>query len=149
MDLSGNPLNVASRISWSHQLVASQASDYTVDNLFSESYPWFGQGYTSTDATPGTGSANPGDSNYSWPAFWGDRNSNNETANDTVSATYPTPGNPSAYSDPSWTLGGNWDPTMQLSTLVLNVPEPMPAALLGMLVFAPLLKRPRRDSLAG
>jgi pectinesterase len=146
-DLLGNPLNTSGRVTWSHQLTALQASDYTVDNLFSESYPWYGDGYPSTDASnPGTGSANPSDPNYSWPAFWGDRNSNNETANDTVSATYPTPGNPSSYSDPSWTLGGDWDPTMQLSTLVL--PEPGPAALLGAIAFVPLLRRPRRGSLA-
>jgi pectinesterase len=150
-NLSGNPISTASRVTWSHQLVASQASAYTVDNIFSESYPWYGDGYSATDASnPGTGSANPSDPNYSWPAYWGDRNSNNESANDLVSATFPTPGNPSGYTDPSWTLGGNWDPTLQLSTLVLPpVPEPGPAALLGVLIFAPLLRRPRRDSLAG
>jgi len=61
-----------------------------------------------------------------------------------VSATYPTPGNPTSYSDPSWTLGGNWDPSLQLSTL----PEPGPAMLLGVIIFAPLLRRPRRSLLA-
>jgi pectinesterase len=35
IDLSSNPVNVASRVAWSHQLTASQAAAYTVANLFS------------------------------------------------------------------------------------------------------------------
>ena len=78
MDLSGNPLDVSQRTYWSHQLVASQAAAYTVANLFSPEgngagqYPWYGNGYPAGDANnPGTGSANPSDPNYSWPAYLG------------------------------------------------------------------------------
>ena len=125
MDSVGNPLDVSSRVAWSHQLTASQAAAYTVSNLFSfePQYPWYGQGYPAGDANnPGTGSANPADPNYSWPAFWGDRNSNNDTANATVSQTYPTPGNPAAYTNPNWKVAGGWDPMAQLA--IAAVPEP-------------------------
>lgn len=125
MDSSGNPLDVSSRVAWSRQLTASQAAAYTVPNLFSyeAQYPWYGLGYAAGDANnPGTGSANPGDPNYSWPAFWGDRNSNNDTANATVSQVYPIPGNPAAYTNPNWKVAGNWDPMAQLTNAA--IPEP-------------------------
>jgi hypothetical protein len=130
-DLVGNPLDTSSRVNWSHQLTASQAAAYTVGNLFSfeAQYPWFGQGYTPGDFTPGTGSPNPADPNFSWPAYWGDRNSNNDTANSIVFATYPNPGNPSAYSNPSWTLTSNWDPFAQIHAA--GVPEPGSILLIG------------------
>ena len=111
MDLSSNPLDVSQRVYWSHQLTAGQAAAYTVANLFSPEgtgsgqYPWYGQGYPAGDANnPGTGSANPSDPNFSWPAYWSDRNSNNDTANANVSAAYPTPGNPAGYTNPSWSV---------------------------------------------
>ena len=68
MDLSGNPLDVSGRVTWSHQLTAGQAAGFTVGNLFSREagYPWFGAGYS--------GSGTPGDPNYTWPAYWGPRN---------------------------------------------------------------------------
>jgi YD repeat-containing protein len=106
-------------------------------NLFSPEgngagqYAWYGLGYPAGDLNnPGTGSANPSDPNYSWPAFWGDRNSNNETANATVSQTYPTPGNPAGYTDPSWTIAGAWDADGQLAA----VPEPSTLCLGGVAV---------------
>ena len=51
MDSSGNPLNVASRVAWSHQLTADQAADYTVANIFSPeaNFAWYGQGYPAGD----------------------------------------------------------------------------------------------------
>ena len=124
------PVDVSQRVSWSHQLTASQAAAYTtVTNIFSPEgtgsgqYPWYGLGYPSTDTPAGTGSPNPSDPNYSWPAFWGDRNSQNETNNDT------TLNNPSGYSDPSWTITGAWDPNAQLAAL--PVPEPATVGLLA------------------
>jgi pectin methylesterase-like acyl-CoA thioesterase len=144
MDLSANALNVSSRVTWSHQLTATQAAAYTVANVFAREaqYPWYGNGYPSSDlSNPGTGSANPSNANYSWPAFWGDRNSNNDTNNASVSAAYPTPGNPSAYSDPAWTIGGSWDPNAQLSA-ALSVPEP--ASLASLCMATTLLFRGRR-----
>jgi pectin methylesterase-like acyl-CoA thioesterase len=135
VDGSNNPINVASRVSWSHQLTASQAAAYTDTNVFSveSSYPWYGQGYPSGDASsPGTGSPNPTDSNYSWPAYWGDRNLNNESANDLVTS------NPTSYSDPSWTIAGNFNAAAQIA----SVPEPTSVSLiLGGSVL--LLKRRR------
>ena len=108
------PVDVSERVSWSHQLTASQAAAYTVANIFAPEgtgagqYPWYGTGYPAADANnPGTGSANPTDPNYSWPAYWGDRNSNNDTTNATVSQTFPTPGNPAGYTNPNWTLAGD------------------------------------------
>ena len=131
------PVNVSGRAAWSHQLTASQAAAYTVANIFSpdSAYSWYGLGYPSGDANnPGTGSADPNDPNFSWPAFWGDRNSNNDTANATVSQLYPTPGNPGSYSNPNWTIAGAWDPEAQLAL----VPEPGSIALLvsGTIVFS-------------
>jgi pectinesterase len=147
MDLSGNPLDVSGRVTWSKQLTASQAAAYTVANLFSfegsPQYPWYGQGYPVGDLTnPGTGSANPADPNYSWPAFWGDRNSNNDTANATVSAVYPLPGNPAGYTNPSWTLTSNWDPQSQF--LAAGVPEPSTLVLAGTGALAGALVARRR-----
>jgi pectinesterase len=144
MDSLGNPLNVASRVAWSHQLNADQAADYTVANIFSPeaSFAWYGQGYPVGDLTnPGTGSANPADPNYSWPAYWGDRNSNNDTANATVSAVYPLPGNPAAYSNPQWLVAGAWDPMVQV--MAAMVPEPASFAMLLTGFTALLVTRPR------
>ncbi|HEY7087108.1 MAG TPA: pectinesterase family protein [Tepidisphaeraceae bacterium] len=134
MDLVGNPLDVSGRVAWQHQLTPAQAAAFTEANLFAfedpSQFPWFGQGYA--------GSADPTDPAYSWPAFWGNRNSNNDTANSIVSAVYPAPGNPSAYSNPSWIIPGAWDPNAQLST----VPEP---ASIGLIVFATsVISRRRR-----
>jgi pectinesterase len=135
MDLIGNPLDVSQRVTWSHQLTAAEAAAYTVGNLFAfegaSQYPWFGSGYS--------GVADPNSPNFSWPAFWGDRNSNNDTANSIVSATYPAPGNPSAYSNPSWTVAGNWDPLAQLAA----APEPGMTALCSIAVLAALRRRSR------
>ncbi|HSV12662.1 MAG TPA: pectinesterase family protein [Tepidisphaeraceae bacterium] len=143
-DLLGNPIDTTGRVSWSHQFTASQAAAYSLSDIFSPeaTYPWYGQGYPSTDAaTPGTGSPNPTDPKYSWPAFWGDRNSNNDTANSIVSATYPTPGNPTSYSDPSWAAGTGWDPNNQLAAAV---PEPASATLLVVAGSIVLTSRRRR-----
>src|SRR5581483_5526752 len=125
------PVDVSQRATWSHQLTAGQAAAYTVNNIFSteSGYAWYGFGYPSNDLNnPGTGSGNPLDPNYSWPAFWGDRNSNDDTSNATVSQTYPTPGNPSAYSNPNWTIASSWDPNVQIGA----VPEPGLIGLLGL-----------------
>lgn len=148
---SDNPLSTSSRVTWSHQLTASQAADYTVDNLFGETtYNWYGDGYTSTDTdtisntgapAAGTGSADPTASNYSWPAFWGDRNINNETNSETTSPIN-LENDPGSYADSNWTLGGNWDPSMAIS--LVSIPEPTTVALVGGLVIVPLLRRPRR-----
>ena len=134
MDLLGNSLNVSSRVAWSHQLTAAQAAAYLESKLFADEagYAWFGAGYG--------GSAIPGDPNYTWPAYWGDRNSNNDTNNSIVNAVYPTPGNPSAYSNPSWTLAGAWDPSIQLAT----VPEPGTAGGLLLGATSLWLRRARR-----
>lgn len=131
MDLSGATLDVSGRVTWSHQLTATQAAAYTAAggasniagiNVFAEEYnagtnpggyAWFGQGYS--------GVADPTSPSYSWPAFWGTRNANNDTLNSAVT------GNPTAYSDPNWTLGGNWDPSAQLAL----VPEPASLGLLS------------------
>jgi pectinesterase len=127
-DVGNSSIDVSGRVSWSHQFTAGQASAYTVANIFSyegnPQYPWYGNGYPSTDASmPGTGSANPSDPNYSWPAFWGDRNSQNDgTGNDLIL------NNPMSYSDPSWIVAAAWDPDAQLAA----VPEPGSAVLLGL-----------------
>lgn len=149
---SGNPENTSSRVSWSHQLVASQAAAYTVSNIFSESYPWYGAGYAATDTditgagnpAAGTGSANPSDPNYSWPAYWGDRNINNETDSETSGLS----NDPASYADSNWTEGGNWDPTNALALVQVEVPEPTTAAIFGALLVTPLLRRRRHQSLA-
>jgi pectin methylesterase-like acyl-CoA thioesterase len=146
---SGLPVNVANRVVWSHQLVTSQA----VNNIFSESYPWYGNGYTSTDTdtigntglpAAGTGSANPSDPNYSWPAYWGDRNVNDEKNGEPAAGT----NDPGSYADTNWTLGGNWDPTNQLALSTVEVPEPATFAILGasLLMISPLFERRRRRS---
>ncbi|HWB54891.1 MAG TPA: pectinesterase family protein [Tepidisphaeraceae bacterium] len=148
MNLDGSPMDVSQRVAWSHQLTADQAAAYTVADIFAveSGYAWYGLGYPAGDASnPGTGSADPTDPSYSWPAYWGDRNAENETGNDTVAGTVgtpPIPRNPSAYSDPSWTLGGNWDPYAQLAL----VPEPATASLLGGVLLAALHRRQRKAS---
>ena len=145
MDSAGNPLNVSSRVAWSHQLTASQAAAYTVANLFSfePQYAWYGQGYPVGDANnPGTGSANPADSNYSWPAYWGDRNSNNDTNNASVSQAYPTPGNPAGYTNPNWKIAGGWDPMAQLE--IAAAPEPSGFVLVGIGSFFIAFRRRQR-----
>jgi hypothetical protein len=152
-DLLGNPVNTSGYV-YSHQLTASQAADFTVDNVFG-AYNWYGDGYPSTDTdlvgtgpglATGTGTADPTQSNYSWPAFWGDRNVNNESNTDTLQ------NDPGSYSNLLWKFGGAaWDPTNQ-TTLVANadslVPEPGSTALIGGLIMLPLALRPRRRSLA-
>jgi pectinesterase len=150
MDSVGNPLDVSSRVAWSHQLTASQATAYTVANLFSfePQYPWYGTGYPVGDANnPGTGSANPADQNYSWPAFWGDRNSNNDTLNATVSQTYPTPGNPAAYTNPNWKVASSWDPMAQLASAAIPEPSGIVLILSGSILFM-LGKRRRAEDAA-
>jgi pectinesterase len=124
------PVDVSQRVLWSHQLTASQAAAYTVGNIFSPDgtgagqYPWYGQGFLSTSTSnPGTGSANPNDPNYSWPAFWGDRNLLNDATGSSAEPTAISGAgnfNPVSYSDPSWTIAGAWDPEAQLALL----PEP-------------------------
>ncbi len=120
-DAGGNPIDVSSRVAWSHQLTAAEAAAYTVGNIFSTepNYPWFGQGYA--------GSADPTSPNFSWPAYWGTRNANNDLNNEGTGV----PGNPTAYSDPSWSaaLSGTWDPNAQLG--LATAPEPASLALLG------------------
>jgi pectinesterase len=135
MDSLGNPLDVSSRVAWSHQLTAAEAAAFSVANLFAAetTFPWFGPGYG--------GSADPNNPNFSWPAFWGDRNSNNDNNTSIINAVYPTPGNPTAYSNPSWTLAGNWDPTLQLST----VPEPATFCLITTAIAALSLQRRRHE----
>jgi pectinesterase len=138
-------VDVSQRATWSHQLTASQAAAYTVANIFSpeSGYAWYGQGYTAGDLNnPGTGSPNPSDPNYSFPAYWGDRNSNNDTTNATVSQTYPTPGNPAGYTNPNWSssLPGGWDPDAQLAL----APEPASLAMLGVGSMLFLRRRLRR-----
>jgi len=107
MDLSGNSISITGRVSWSHQLTASQAADYTLLNIFADNPDtWFGLGYS--------GVADPTNPDFSWPAFWGPRNVTNDASNVNIS------GNPVSYSDPSWTVPGNWDALAQLAA----VPEP-------------------------
>lgn len=133
MDSAGNPLNVAGRVAWSHQLTADQAADYTVENIFSPemNFAWYGSGYA--------GSADPDDPNYSWPAFWGNRNSNNDTNNATVSAVYPLPGNPSAYSNPQWQIAGAWNPANQI--MAAMAPEPTTCMMISLSALFALASR--------
>ena len=149
---TGNPENVASRVTWSHQLVASQAADYTVDNIFSESYPWYGDGYPSTDTditgaggpAAGTGSANPSDPNYSWPAFWGDRNVNNETTAETAGLSND-PGFLCRFKlDPWRELGSDQSDESRYHWLTPKFPSRRTIALIGGLIILPLARRPRR-----
>jgi pectinesterase len=118
MDLSGTSLNTSGRVSWSHQLTADQVADFTVEQLFAfeSAFPWFGLGYA--------GSSDPSSPNFSWPAYWGDRNTQNDNNSSLIG------GNPTAYSNPSWTVASNWNPYAQLAVL----PEPTTACtLLGAL----------------
>ncbi len=138
MDLSGNALSLTGRATWSHQLTAAEAAAYTDPNIFSfenaTEYPWYGAGYPAGDASsPGTGSANPSDPNFSWPAFWGDRDANNDLNSDIVL------NNPVSYSDPSWTATTvtTYNPLIQLAT----VPEP---ASLGLILGSGMLLLNRR-----
>lgn len=131
MDSGGMPLGVASRVPWSRQLSAQQAAAYTVANIFSREsdFAWFGQGYA--------GSNDPASANYSWPAYWGNRNSNNDTNNANVSAAYPAPGNPTAYSNPKWAIAGSWNPNDQI--MAAMAPEPTSAILFGFGILAALI----------
>src|ERR1019366_10320422 len=110
------------------------AADYTVANLFSRDtggvFSWFGSGY------PNSYGSNPQGVTSSFPAFWGDRNTNNSTANDT------TLNDPTSYTDPSWsvTADATWDPTVQLATD--NIPEP---ASFGLLLGAAAMLASRRS----
>jgi len=148
MDLTGSPLTTSGRVSWSHQLSASQAAAYTMQNVFASEYnsstnpngyAWYGLGYPAGDNAPGSGLADTNPS-YSWPAFWGPRNYANVG---TGSSADNITGNPSAYSDPSWTLGGNYDPSAQLALL----PEPASAGMLAGVVGMLLCRR--RDKARG
>jgi len=44
-DLSGNTLNVAGRVSWSHQLTAAQASQFTPNHIFGPGSYWANNGW--------------------------------------------------------------------------------------------------------
>src|SRR4029079_6775592 len=106
---------------------------------------WYGLGYPAGDLNnPGTGSPNPVDPNFSWPAFWGDRNSNNDTANATVSQVYPIPGNPAAYTNPNWKVAGGWDPMAQLSAAAIPEPGTLVFVTSGSLVLAASRRRRTR-----
>jgi pectinesterase len=135
MDSSGNPLSVAARVAWSHQLTADQAADYNVANIFSPegNFAWFGSGYA--------GSSDPTNANYSWPAYWGNRNSDNDTANATVSAVYPLPGNPSAYSNPQWLVAGAWDPMGQIMAAMAPEPGTFTLLISGAMALAALRRQ--------
>jgi pectinesterase len=138
MDSLGNPLNVASRVAWSHQLTAAQAADYTVANLFSPEadFAWFDSGYA--------GSSDPNNAGYSWPAYWGNRNSNNDNNSSIVNAVYPAPGNPTAYSNPQWLIAGAWDPTIQIMAAMVPEPATIGIALIGLLAALATRRRGRR-----
>ena len=128
-------VDVSSRVAWSHQLTASQAAAYTVANIFSPEgvgtgqYPWYGRGYPAGDASiPGTGSANPSDPNYSWPAFWGDRNVNNEHGEANLQPFLTRQSQSLRIRSLLDPIAGAWDPNAQLAL----VPEPASALLLGL-----------------
>lgn len=137
MDSSGNPLDVSQRVYWSHQLTADQAADYTVANIFSPeaNFAWYGAGYG--------GSNDPNNANYSWPAYWGNRNSNNDTNNATVSAVYPLPGNPAAYTNPQWAIPGAWDPMAQVMAAMVPEPASCVSFAIGLLTLAGVRDRRR------
>lgn len=131
MDLDGNVLiipgrrgdpprgNLDGRVRWAHELTAEQAADYTVENIFSpeSQFAWFGDGYD--------GSADPAAADYSWPAFWGNRSQDNGRGNALVK------GNPLAYSNPTWTIPGPWDPRQQIAAAHIPEPATLPSALTG------------------
>jgi pectin methylesterase-like acyl-CoA thioesterase len=129
MDLLGNTLNVSSRVSWSHQMNATQAAAYTTSayqagfsilNIFAfeSAYGWYGNGYSDPN---------------SFPSFWGTRNLNND--NLVESAPNGVTGNPTSYSNATWQAANDngiagaayWDPNAQLA----SVPEPASVSLLG------------------
>ena len=143
---TGAPLG--STWQYSHNLVASQAADYSVANIFASPDTWYGDGYPSTDTDTvgttsqtvgsfGTGSANPSDPNYSWPAYWGDRNVTDQ-------GTETLENDPGSYSNLNWSVAGGWNATAALNALP-QVPEPASAALLAGLVLMPLARRPKRQ----
>jgi hypothetical protein len=133
MDLSGNTLNVSSRVSWSHQLNSTQAAAYTssayqsgfsILNVFAfeSAYGWYGNGYADAN---------------SFPSFWGTRNLNND--NLTEVAPNGVTGNPTSYSNATWQAGVDngiagaayWDPNVELQADGIEVPEPASVSLLG------------------
>jgi pectin methylesterase-like acyl-CoA thioesterase len=140
---------------YNHNLTASQAAAYTVPNIFA-SEPWYGYGYPSADtdtigntgaSAAGLGSSDPTNPFYSWPAYWGDRN-----INDQGPETATLENDPGSYSNPGWTvtgtnagytLNGSWDATSQVNALP-QVPEPATLGLLAVSVLVPLARRPRR-----
>jgi pectinesterase len=148
---SGNPLNTSSRVTWSHQLTSTEAADYTVDNIFGETtYNWYNDGYLPSDTdtisnsglpAAGTGSTDPNSPNFSWPAFWGDRNINNETSTESTSPIN-LENDPGSYADSNWSVGGNWDPSMAVA--LVSIPEPATTAIVAGLLIVPLLRRPRQ-----
>jgi pectin methylesterase-like acyl-CoA thioesterase len=128
------PVDTSGRVAWaSHQLSASQAVQFTLNNIFSvggsaSTTPasgafWYGAGFDGSS---------PADS---WPQYFGLR----DTANTAEGVT-----NPTAYTNPTWNAGSfsvaSWDPTVQIATLA--VPEPASIAVAG--VAAGLLVSRRR-----
>ena len=143
---TGAPLG--STWQYSHNLVATQAAAYTVSNIFTTPDTWYGNGYPSTDSdtigntgnpAAGTGSANPTDPNYSWPAYWGDRNINDQGSAEAAAGT----NDPGSYANPNWTGPANWNAAAQLNALP-QVPEPATLGLLAGAMLVPLARRPRR-----
>ena len=141
---SNNPLNTSSYVSWSHSSTfnSAQAAMYTIPTIFSfdTSLPnggWFGAGYSGSDKAPGSGLNNP-DPNYSFPAFWGPRNIQNEENNEGAIQQ----NDPTSYSNPSWTQAGTFNPAIQLAT----VPEPGTISLLGGAAVLTLTRRRRKTS---
>jgi pectinesterase len=142
---TGAPLG--SSWQYSHNLVASQAADYSVANIFASPDTWYGDGYPITDTdtigntglpAAGTGSANPSDPNYSWPAYWGDRN-----INDQGPETATLENDPGSYANPGWTAAGSWDAIAQVNDMP-QVPEPATLGLLAGALLVPLARRPKR-----